>query len=126
MNVILRKDKTGQYLAKYFHAACFSPTSRTLINAIKRNHFVSWTGLTSDLIRKYLPLSIQTRNIYLNQEKQGLRSTKALIDPQHDNTSDDLYAPTPTPNYRTHEEVYSVISVNEKVYIYIKVRFLYC
>ena len=52
MNVILYKDKTAQYLAKYFHATCFSPTPQALINAIKRNHVVSWPGLTADLIQK--------------------------------------------------------------------------
>ena len=28
MDVILRRDKTAQDLLKYFHAACFSPTSK--------------------------------------------------------------------------------------------------
>ena len=67
MNVILRKYKTAQYLAKYFYSACIFPTSETLINAIKRNHVVSWPGLTADLIQKHLPLSIPTAKGYLNQ-----------------------------------------------------------
>ena len=105
MNIILRKDKIAQDLEKYFHAACFSPTSRPLINSIKINHFFSWPGLTSELIRKKLPLSIPTAKVHLNQEKQGLRSTKTLSDPQNKYTGDNLYPSPPTTNDRTHNTV---------------------
>ena len=49
MTLILLKDKTAQDLAKYFRAVRFYPTPKTSINAMKRNHFVSWPGLTADL-----------------------------------------------------------------------------
>ena len=90
MNVILCKYKTAKYLAKYFHAACLSPLSKTLINFIKINHFVSWPGLSSDPIGKKLTLSIPTEKVHLNQEKQVLLSTKTVSNPQNDDTSDEL------------------------------------
>ena len=126
MNVILCKGRTAQYLAKYFHAACFSPTSKTLINAIKINHFVSWPGLTAYLVWNKLPLSIPTAKVNLKQEKQGLQSTKTLSETQNDDTSDNLYPSSPTPNDRTHNVVYSAISANEKAYMDLTVRFPYC
>ena len=61
----------------------FLPNIKTLINPMKRNIFVSWPGLTADLIQKHLPLSIPTAKGYLNQEKQVLQSTKLLNDPQN-------------------------------------------
>ena len=39
INVILCKDKTAQDSAKHFHATCFYPISKTVINFIKRNLF---------------------------------------------------------------------------------------
>ena len=82
MNGILCKDKTAQYLAKYFDAAYFSPTLKTLINATKRNCFVFCPGSTADLIRKTSPLSIPTAKGHLNQDKKGLQSTKTLSNHQ--------------------------------------------
>ena len=91
MNVILCKNKTAKYLAKYFHAACLSPTSKTLINSIKINQFFSWSGLYSDQIDKHLTLIIPKAKVNLNQNKQVLLSTKTLSDPQNEDTSDEIY-----------------------------------
>ena len=113
MNVLLCKDKKAKYLAKCFHATCLSPTSKTLINSIKINNFVSWPGLSSDLIGEYLTLSIPTAKVQLNQEKQVLLSTKTLSNPQNENTSDDLHPWALAPNTRTHNSVCSVISSND-------------
>ena len=90
MNFMLCNKKTAKDLAKYFHAACLSPVSKTLINSIKINHFVSRTGLSSDLIGNHLTLSIPTEKVHLNQEKQVLLSTKTVSNPQNDDTSDEL------------------------------------
>ena len=49
------ETKSKQELTLFYHAACFSPTKRTFLDAIKRNAFASWPGLTLELINKYLP-----------------------------------------------------------------------
>ena len=126
MNFILCKGKTVQYLARYFHATCFSPTSKTLINVIKINHFVSWPGLTSDPFVKHLPLIIPTAKGHLNIEIQILQSTKSSRDPQNDGTSDKLYPLVRTRNDRTYDVVvYIIISFNYKAYMDIIRRFPY-
>ena len=51
INVIIRKDKTKMDLATFLHAACFGPSTSTWTKAINNNHFLSWPGLTSQLIR---------------------------------------------------------------------------
>ena len=76
MNVILQKYKSAQDLEKYPHAACFPSTSKTLINSIKRNYFVSWPGLFADLIQKHLPQSISTLKGHLNQYKMDPNQSK--------------------------------------------------
>ena len=47
--------KTKLNLIMFYHAACFSPPKSTFIQAIKRNAFTSWPGLTAELVAKYLP-----------------------------------------------------------------------
>ena len=49
------ETKPKQELALFYHAACFSPTKRTFVDAIKRNDFASWPVLTVELVNKYLP-----------------------------------------------------------------------
>ena len=49
------ETESKQELTLFYHAACFSPTKRTSVDAIKINAFASWPGLTVDLVNKYLP-----------------------------------------------------------------------
>ena len=76
LNVILRKDKPHQELVTFLHGACFSPVVSTFIRAIDNGHFISWPGLTSALVRKHLNPSLFTAKGHLNQERQGIQSTK--------------------------------------------------
>ena len=49
------ETKSKQELTLFYHAACFSPTKRTFVDAIKRNAFAYCPGLTVELVNKYLP-----------------------------------------------------------------------
>jgi len=69
-------DATKPELAKYYHAACFSPVKSTWLKAIKQGFFKSWPGLTEELITKHLPASMNTSLGHMHQTRQGLRSTK--------------------------------------------------
>ena len=53
-NSIIKVDQTASELAQYFSASCFSPSPSILLWTIIRNHLVSWTGITTRLITKYL------------------------------------------------------------------------
>ena len=57
MNVILRKQQKHSDLAEFLHGCCCSPVPSTFIKAITNNHFITWPGLTPDLINKHLPPS---------------------------------------------------------------------
>ena len=76
LNVILRKDKTKEDLARYHHGSLFSPVQSTLVHAIKNNQLTSFPGLSSQLITKNLPAIIATSKGHLNQERQNIQSTK--------------------------------------------------
>ena len=46
--------KSKQELTLFYDAACFRPTKRTFVDAIKRNAFASWPEITVELVKKYL------------------------------------------------------------------------
>ena len=54
----------------------FSPKKRTFAEAIKRNAFASWPGLTSDLVNKYLPNTEATIKGHIRKQYKGTQSTK--------------------------------------------------
>ena len=53
--LIIRKKETHSDLAKYLHAACYSPVKSTWKQAIKKDRFLTWLGLTPQLLQKHLP-----------------------------------------------------------------------
>ena len=57
-----------QELTLFYHAACFSPTKRTFVDAIKGNAFAYWPGLTVELVNKYLPRTEATIKGHIRQK----------------------------------------------------------
>ena len=55
----------------------FQPPIKTFLEAVRRNHLITWPDLTPKLITKYLTPTIATAKGHLNQERQGLQSTKS-------------------------------------------------
>ena len=52
MNVILRKDTIKSDLAQFHQYALFSPVTSTLAHAVNSNNFITWPGLTPNLMKK--------------------------------------------------------------------------
>ena len=65
------ETKSKQELILFYHAACFSPTKCTFVDAIKRNAFASWPGLTVELVNKYLPRTEATIKGHVRQQYKG-------------------------------------------------------
>jgi hypothetical protein len=99
-NVIITKDKTKTELIQYLHACCFSPSSSTFIKAVRNGNFITWPGLDTKLIHKYLPDSIATAKGHLDQEQQNLQSTKEPTIPTLD---EDFFPTSPEPTTTTNE-----------------------
>ena len=59
----------------------------TWLKAIKNNQFLTWPGLTTDLVNKHLPMSTATAQGHLHRERQKLQSTKLLSVPASQGTS---------------------------------------
>ena len=142
VNVILRKQQKSSDLAEFLHGCACGPVSSTFVTAIQNKHFVTWPGLTPDLIRKHLPPSRATVKSHLHQESQGLQSTKHtnLDNDNYINTirkniarlksklkkdtnlsslikNDielDAFPPSPSPNVKTHDVCYIIIPSTPK------------
>ena len=97
-NILICRDKSKSELAQYLHAACNSPSISTFIRAIKNNIFLSWPGLTADLITKHLPKSLATAKGHLQYERKNLQSTKELTDEEND-----FFPSSESPNLKTHK-----------------------
>ena len=65
--------QTQQKLVQWLHAAAFSPSTSTFLDAIQRNFFATWPGLTPDIVRRYLPPSEATVKGHLDQQRQCKR-----------------------------------------------------
>ena len=126
--MILRKDKTKNDLIQYHHAACFSPTKKTFLEAIKRNHLQSFPGLTAEAVRKHLIDTVHTAKGHLNQEASGLQSTKTPVLSQEENSFDkeDFYPNPSTSNIKTKDVIYSIMNTTDKAFLDLTGRFPHC
>ena len=70
------ETKSKQELPLFYHAACFGPTKHTFVDAIKRNAFASWPGLTVELVNKYLPSTEATIKGHIRQHYKDTQSTR--------------------------------------------------
>jgi hypothetical protein len=126
--VILRKNQTKTDLTNYFHATCYSPAPSTFIRAVKNNHFTTWPGLDAYSIKKHLTKSIATQLGHLNQERQGLQSTKVpFVAIKQEDDDDNFFPQSDTPNIKTNDAAYSIIQFTpkDKAYIDLTGRFPY-
>ena len=74
-NVYAMRTKVD--LAKYLHQASWIPVPTTWIEAITKGFFVTFPGLTPELVRKHLPKSPATTKGHQKLIRQHTRSTKA-------------------------------------------------
>ena len=63
-------------LVQFLHRDCFSPVMDTWCKAIDAGYFTTWYGLTSKLVRKQLPASIDTAKGHLRLARQHVQSTR--------------------------------------------------
>jgi hypothetical protein len=78
------KQKTFEDLIVFLHATAGSPTVATWCRTIDKIHYSMWPGLTSPLVRKYLPTSKVTIMGHLHMQRQGVRSAAPNTTPTND------------------------------------------
>ena len=73
---IIKKETSVNDLINFLHAAAFSPSKSTWIEAVRRNYFVTWPGVTVKAIQKYLSPSRAPAKGHLDQTQKNQQSTK--------------------------------------------------
>jgi hypothetical protein len=95
-----------------FHAPCGSPVLSMWINAITNGHYLTWPGLTANLVKAHLPKLVATVKGQLHQQRQNIRSTK----PKDTTTTiEDCNPPSEVPNDRTHLVFSSVVEIRNLI-----------
>ena len=104
-------------LIAFLHAAAFSPTPSTWIDAISKGFFQTWPGLTAEAVRKHLPKSEATHKSHLDQARKNVRSTKNKATKQPTNTHDPSEPnPIQEPNNEKTHALYATIETTGKIY----------
>ena len=89
-----------KYLSMYHSGCMFSPRPSTLLHTIRRNHLLSFPGLTSNLISKNLPPIEASIKGHLEKEQRHLHSTQQQYPSLPDN---DLRPPQEPDNIQTNK-----------------------
>jgi hypothetical protein len=60
-------------LVHYLHKPLFGPTKYKLLQAVKNEHLITWTGLTVDIIHKHLEHTPATVMVHMSQRRQNIK-----------------------------------------------------
>ena len=112
-NVIIKKKQTKVTLARYLHACCLSPPITTFSKAISNNNFITWPGLTVNLIQKHLPKSMHTYQGHMHTERKGLQSTKEKPTVKEEDL--DSFPIPNEPNIKSNSVCYAIIDPSETI-----------
>ena len=84
-------------IIEFLHTALFSPVKSTWLRAIRRNHFITWPGINSHDVTKYLQPTTTTAKGHLDRKKKNINSTNNNNNLANDNIAphDDDVAPHP-------------------------------
>ena len=105
--------QTQQQLVQWLHAAAFSPSPSTFLDAIQRNFFATWPGLTANIVRRHLTQTDATVKGHLDQQRQRKRKNPISEEqpiPSTGTRSNTMYAAIldpATPTGRTYNDLTS-------------------
>jgi hypothetical protein len=116
-NNVYELRNTGM-LVNYLYTAMFSPTKSALLQAVKKGHPTTWSGLTEDTINTYLKITPSTAMGHMNQKCQNVRLTRKEV-------TSDLEDGTFTPVSLGTQNclVYTMVIDQGQLYTYLTGRF---
>jgi hypothetical protein len=96
----LLPEGTAADVITFLHKALLSPSISTLLKAISNNQLTTWSGMTTENVKKHLPKSIATTLGHQDQTRKNTRSTQ----PKPPIERELEHEPDPTiPPQRTHQ-----------------------
>jgi uncharacterized protein YkwD len=105
-------------MISFLHKAMFSPSTTTLLQAVKNDQLVTWPGMTPENITKHLPKSIAMALGHLDQQHKNVRSTKPKPPTTTEPTPNSDYNPaSKNPNECTHQVFLAIVDAGTgKIY----------
>ena len=108
----INKHSAAERVA-FLHACAGYPALSTWCKAIDAGHYATWPNLTSELVRKHPPQSKPMVKGHLDQQRQGIQSTKKV---QQDEPITDIQIPLHKQEPRTHAQFVQVVEISGQVY----------
>ena len=108
---------TKRDLVQYMHREYFIPVVSTFTKVIDTGYFSTWPGLTYELVRKHLPISLSTTKVHLRKDRKNIRSTKPVFLTLIPGTAAlSEHNPTIEPQVRSNRVFIKSITVTGKIY----------
>ena len=96
---------------RYLHAAAGFPPKDTWIKAIKNGHYITWPGVTAEVVSKHFPESMETQKGHMKKQRQNVRSTKKKVVAEKITEYEEL-----TRSTSKHNILVKIINADETVY----------
>jgi hypothetical protein len=103
-------------LILFAHAAFFSPTVAALTKALQLKFILHFPGLSLAALRKYPPHTTATAKGHMNQQRQGIQSTKKEVELPLLPEDTDLYPASDAPNDKTNVCFAAVIETTGRTF----------
>jgi len=110
-------------LVAFSHGALFSPTIKTLAEALRKEFIVGFPGLTKESLAHHPPQSIATIKGHLDQSRTKSKRKRRAKDKPSTNKSDpnpddddDIAPKAENPNIRTHYCYAAIVELTGQVY----------
>jgi hypothetical protein len=111
VNALVPEGTIADMIA-FLHKAMFSPTTTTLLQAVKNGHLATWPGMTTENINKHLPKSIATALGLIDQQHKNTRSTKPKTPTTTPTPQSDTQPTSENPNEQTHQVFPAIIDAD--------------
>ena len=92
LNARIRKNTAVHKLANYLHACAGSPALTTFQAAIKKGNFLTWPNIENINFHKYIPNQVATSKGHMDQERQGIQSTRNDTTPAQQEKTNNVIA----------------------------------
>ena len=99
----------------YHHTSWWSPTQSGRGKAIPKNFFISWPGLSLDLVHKHLSKKQSTILRHLQQPRNGLRSPQEKVIHSDPDPEQDQFPPS-TQSEETNLVFFKTVDISGNIY----------
>ena len=114
----LEQINSKKGIIEFLHTALFSPVKSTWLRAIRQNHFITWLGINSHNVAKYLQPTTATAKGHLDQKRKNINSTNINNKPAYDDETPNNNDVAPHPEEKTENLFIAFLSADTQGTVY--------